>query len=365
LVVCFFPGAFNLGSIIFLAFDLIHEQGIASLRFMMITLATILSFLGLLSFWLYPDSPYKRGDPAQIRHLSDLFKFSKRPNISTNSNYSSTENSYDSLSVRSTGIQTPDGYYSEPEDQKNANNENTEMQNTTNMTNTTTTALEEETKSQISITEITPIPYSMRLYDSGSLKTQILSPEYWGLVIFYAVTNLRLNFIVGTFRDQTEEHEHGEFLSKFNAAILPAGSIFVLLVGRLMDKYGAALTFTIITIHSLIYGTLILFSSFEFAMVTSVMLAAGRPFLAGGLSAYVAKLFGFKRFGLLGGSANFFAGVINLGFQYLLIQMTYSYFDGNFWNANLGLLIAGVVFVSISFILWRKHFMFRRVGEKT
>lgn len=347
-IVSLFPGSFNLGSVLFLVFDLFHQNQIATFRSMMIIYSFVLAIFGIASIWIYPDSPYKLGDKLAIRSsLSDVLpaRFHK-----ANNNSSIDYAKLDSKVQLTQQLSILDLKQPQPEehvelDQTPKEEENVELSEMNN-------------QQQIVETSTKDVPFSMRLYDASTLKAQVISVEYAWLLTFHIITNLRLNFLVGTFNDQmksTLPPNEANMAITFNSSFLPVGSIFVLIVGRLMDKYGSPSTFALIFSHTILYGLLILIPSLEFAIFTSVVVSAGRAFLFGGWWAYIAKFMGFKRYGKLGGIANFFAGIVNLTGQYGLIWIVYNLFDGSFFFANLMAVGFGMIGIGLPIMLWRRR----------
>ena len=90
-------------------------------------------------------------------------------------------------------------------------------------------------------------------------------------------------------------------------------------------------------------------------VISFVLYAMVRPFVFGGMAAYLGQIFGFANFGKLYGLVRV-TGAVAVAFEFLLEQITINYFGGDYLYVNLGFLGCGLALFIFPVYLWKHVF---------
>jgi MFS family permease len=164
-----------------------------------------------------------------------------------------------------------------------------------------------------------PVPVSVK---ESSMYEQLTSPTYIWITIFFLINSFWANFYIGVIDLQLGDsqlytsEEQKEFGRLFTA-IMTCGFIAIPIVGAVMDKYGFPMTSLFTTFFGVVWSICLLSKSRSAAIPSFVSYALFRTFLFTFLFAYLADVFGFKYFGILGGIMFVLGGLLSL-IQYSL-----------------------------------------------
>eukprot|EP01135_Chromosphaera_perkinsii_P011768 Nk52_evm14s2496 gene=Nk52_evmTU14s2496 len=186
--------------------------------------------------------------------------------------------------------------------------------------------------------------------------SQVLSTEFWLLVMFMSLYMLRLNFYIATVQEQIEEfaEEESAMMAKFFSILLPlGGALGVPLIGYYLDHRGIIESWYALGFMGIAFGVLSVIPQWKLQYVSMAIFAILRPFLYTAGSFYVGHMFGFGNFGKVYGFMVFITALVNTS-QYGLDAMVKYTFDGSFFVVNVGLTVVGVLVLYFPYFLASK-----------
>jgi MFS family permease len=179
---------------------------------------------------------------------------------------------------------------------------------------------------------------------------QVMSVAFWLLTLYMMVHVLRINFTAGSISIQLEEMgDDALFYVNLYILIFPLGFLSIPLVGWLLDRWRFVVGFEAINILALITGLLLMIPWLPLQILTFVLFAGLRPFLFTAMYGFIGSRFGFTHYGKLVGICVGIAAVGSLS-QTLLLYVTISYLNGNFFLVNLFLNLIVLPLFPIAFV---------------
>lgn len=185
-----------------------------------------------------------------------------------------------------------------------------------------------------------------------SFKSQVKSKAFLFGTLFTAFQLLRVNFYIGTVAAQLNflSPDTGEIWTQVFTLVLPVGGVLSIpIVGWFMDRCSLTVSMTALTVAATLFGITNTIPNLYVQAVTFVLMAFFRAFLFGGMSSYVALIFGFTNFGQLWGLIMFTSGILN--FISIVVEWaTLHYLQSNFLIPNA--VLAGTSALLLLFPLW-------------
>ena len=181
-----------------------------------------------------------------------------------------------------------------------------------------------------------------------SVLEQIRTPWFYLMLIFTAISMIRLNYFIATVRTQEEWLlQSTEGALKINSifdVLLPTGGVFgIPLVGLILDGTESLHALYLLFATSITVGILgIIPKSFILNLIGIILFVLFRPFFYTLVSDYSSKVFGFDTFGTVYGLLNCIGGAFNV-LQSYLDKWTHTTFKMNPVPMNVLLLIITVL----------------------
>lgn len=159
-----------------------------------------------------------------------------------------------------------------------------------------------------------PAPFILK---EGSIYEQLTSPAYAWITIFFLINSFWANFYIGNIDLQLGDSElysaeEQKTFGRMFTAIMTCGFIAIPIVGAVMDKYGFPMTSLFTAFFGIVWSICLLSKSRSSAVPSFISYALFRTFLFTFLFAYLADVFGFKYFGILGGLMFVLGGLLSL-----------------------------------------------------
>jgi len=225
-----------------------------------------------------------------------------------------------------------------------------------------------------------PAPISLK---ESSMYEQVTSPAYLWITAFFLVNSFWANFYIGNIDLQLGDSqmysvEEQKGFGRLFTAIMTCGFIAIPIVGAVMDKYGFPMTSLFTTFFGIVWSICLLAKSRSSAIPSFISYALFRTFLFTFLFAYLADVFGFKYFGILGGLMFVLGGLLSLT-QYSLTAWaagTCHTFDtvqpgcsSGYWDTvNMVQLLSQFVLLAFTYQDWirrrREAVIFTRVRSR-
>ena len=203
----------------------------------------------------------------------------------------------------------------------------------------------------------------------GRFAQQVRSKAFVFALLFTAFQLLRVNFYIGTVSSQLA------FLSPSSAEawttaftlVLPIGGVLSIpIVGWFMDRCSLTTAMTALSVAATAFGVFNAVPVLGVQAVTFVLMAFFRAFLFGGMSSYVAIVFGFANFGQLWGLIMFSSGILNFG-SVAIEFATLHALGGNFFWPNTAMALGSALLIVFPIWIWKvsRDAAERRRGRET
>ena len=170
---------------------------------------------------------------------------------------------------------------------------------------------------------------------------QLFSYPFFYILMFTAIMMLKSNFYLGTaqimlqqYGDQYDDYYYTRLLP----AMLPLGVLFILIIDKLMSKYGFATMFEIICVLGMIFGSISLIPRLDIQIYAFFTYTAFRAFLYSAIATFNGHVFGAQNVGCLHGLSFCCAGILGFS-QPLIVMWIMSYCGGNMFVVNLSLVL--------------------------
>lgn len=177
---------------------------------------------------------------------------------------------------------------------------------------------------------------------------QIKTPWFYLMLIFTAISMIRLNYFIATVKTQEEwllrSTEGALRINSIFDVLLPSGGVLgIPLVGLILDGTESLHALYLLFATSIMVGVLgIIPKSFILNLIGIILFVLFRPFFYTLVSDYSSKVFGFDTFGTVYGLLNCIGGAFNV-LQSYLDKWTHTTFKMNPVPMNILLLIITVL----------------------
>ena len=167
-----------------------------------------------------------------------------------------------------------------------------------------------------------------------SFREQALSAENLLLLTYFTIGALQCQFTVGSMGAQLERMGDADgAMIRYFGTCLALACLWTPLLGNLTDRVGFLTTLTLTNSLLLVGTACLLVPSLELNYLSAILYAVGRVSLWALYFSYTAHVFGFRHFGKLAGCGLTVAACISL-LQYPLLYLCVRVLDGDFTVAN-------------------------------
>ena len=167
-----------------------------------------------------------------------------------------------------------------------------------------------------------------------SFREQALSAESLLLLAYFSVCALQCQFTVASIGAQLERMGDADgAMIRYFGTCLALACLWTPLLGNLTDRVGFLTTLTLTNSLLLVATACLLVPSLELTYLSAIVYAVGRVSLWALYFSYTAHVFGFRHFGKLVGCGLTLAACFSL-LQYPLLYLCIRVLDGDFTVAN-------------------------------
>eukprot|EP01026_Neomeris_dumetosa_P018122 TRINITY_DN1709_c0_g1_i4.p3 TRINITY_DN1709_c0_g1~~TRINITY_DN1709_c0_g1_i4.p3 ORF type:complete len:251 (+),score=22.64 TRINITY_DN1709_c0_g1_i4:856-1608(+) len=183
--------------------------------------------------------------------------------------------------------------------------------------------------------------------------TQLLSAESLTTLTFLTVSDIILEFYIGTARVQlTQKGDVSHFYTNLTGPMQALGFIAIPLVGWLLDDVGFGITMLVILIGGIVESLLQAIPNLQVQFFTLLLWTVVRFCLYAQYYLIVGSIFGFTHFGKLVGVKSAINGVAGF-IQYPALQLVLGPLDGQFIYANIAQAVILGLMLPFCFLMMR------------